>query len=372
MLRLCSLALMLTGAALAAPYKLATLLPISSPYAHNAESLNRGAELALRDLQDDLGKAGLQISLVKLDDQASVPTALKQAQQLIDDSSVMGVVSSYTSGITVPVSELLSKANLAQMAIGTASAVTDRKLGNISRVVARNDAQGKVMARYLKDEKQVRQVYVLSDATTYGDGLAGDFSASAQQLGIRVLGKLSTSKRSGFEQLAANIKALKPDYLYFGGEYDSALSMLNALRQLGVQTPIAGGDTLNDKAFFQASSKLQNGLVFSDIFGQLQSFANWTSFQQRYTAQFGSAPDALSLFGYDSAQVLLRGMIAATSNGTLTRPAVMNAVRAVRLNGVTGPIAFDAKGDRQGAPVFVIHIDPKSFLPTVLKVITRY
>lgn len=368
------LGLLVLGAAHAEPLTIATLLPMSGTYARNGQEIANGAELAVRRFEADFKKLGFELRLSRRDDEASVSKATTEARRLLGEADVMGVLSSYTSGITMPVSDVLSEGDLAQTCIGTASAVTDRGLANISRVVARNDAQGAMMAKYLQATAGAKRVFVISDATTYGNGLAQDFATAAQSLGLTVAGRSSVMKRDGFAGLAAQVKAAKPDYIYLGGAFDSSALILKGLRANGVTQPVAGGDTLNDKAFFKTVGPLMKDVIFTDTFGFLNSFSSGATFRAQYKAAFKTEPTALAMFGYDSALALVQGLKAAVEANGGRKPERANvaaSVRGLTTTGLTGPIGFDAKGDRRGAPVFVIRYDPATFTPKVLQLLTR-
>lgn len=69
------------------------------------------------------------------------------------------------------------------------------------------------------DEKDWRKsAYVLDDRGLYGKGLADVFSASAPDFGIAVLGREGIDpKAQEYRSLMTKIKALNPDFIYYGG-----------------------------------------------------------------------------------------------------------------------------------------------------------
>ena len=63
-------------------------------------------------------------------------------------------------------------------------------------------------------------------------------------------------------------------------------------------------------------------------------------FVAKYTAKYGAEPDALATLAYDAAWILLQ----AVSDAGVDDPAVVkDAMAAVRYDGVSGEITFDAQ-----------------------------
>ena len=97
-------------------------------------------------------------------------------------------------------------------------------LRNYWRVVTTDDNQGAAAAEFAKS-LGVKNVYVLNDRQTYGQGVAQAFTSSAKKLGLNVLsagdaGEGWDDKAPNYEALFTKIAALKPDMVYVGGIFD--------------------------------------------------------------------------------------------------------------------------------------------------------
>ena len=88
---------------------------------------------------------------------------------------------------------------------------------NYFRVVPADDLQGDVGASWAKT-LGASKVYVLDDTEIYGKGVADVFDASAQAIGLTVLGHdQAPGKSTDFKALAAKIADAGPDLVYYGG-----------------------------------------------------------------------------------------------------------------------------------------------------------
>ena len=73
-----------------------------------------------------------------------------------------------------------------------------------------------------------------------------------------------------------------------------------------------------------------------------------------FKKKFGKNPEPYAAEAYDSATIALKAIEAAAKGGKApSREDVATAVRKTKLNGITGEIEFDSKGDRKKAAYFV-------------------
>src|SRR5439155_15337922 len=85
------------------------------------------------------------------------------------------------------------------------------------RVVPADDIQGKVGAEWIV-KMGGKSVYVLDDRGLYGKGIADVFANTAEEKGIKILGREGIDpKAQEYRSLMTKIKALGPDWVYFGG-----------------------------------------------------------------------------------------------------------------------------------------------------------
>lgn len=365
--------LLLSSAAALTPVKVMTITSLSGPLSTLGTSTKLGGELAVRDHMAAMQALGFDLSVSTLDDGMKAELARADAQKAVADPAVLGVMGSIVSGMSIAVSEVLAPANLVQVSpLSTANEYTDRKLPTVNRVVARNGAQGVAMAAYAAQSLGAKRVFIVSDSTKYGDGLAADFQQGSAANKLTVVGNVSTVKRSGFGELVKLIAGKKPDLIYYGGQWDGAVGLLKELRAANVNIPFAGGDGLDTPEYAQIGKAAVRGTYYTTTFGPLNKFASASAFAQRYQQAFGQAPTIHSLFAYDAMNVLLTAIenAAKAQGGKLpSREEVAQAVRKVSLtNALTGQIQLDDQGDRVRAPLFIMKMDNQSFLPTVEKI----
>jgi len=340
--------------------KIASQSPLSGGQSVLGTGLRNAAELAIDQNSADLKAMGFDVQFVPFDDQAKPDVGVANAQQIVADPAILGIVGHFNSGVAIPSSEVYDQNNLVMVSpANTNPAVTDRGLKTVNRVCGRDDAQGAVGAQYAAS-LGLKSVYVLNDTTAYGAGVASYFRDNATALGMNVLGFEGTTETSNFDSIIQPILALNPDAVYMGGIYDQMGVFANQLAAAGYKGQLLGPDGLDSPDFAKLAGTAAVGTYYSSAAGPASAYPGTAQFVKDYTAKYGSAPTPYAAEAYDSASIVLAGILKAAqaANGDVpSRADVAAAVRATSdYQGITGAISFDANGDRADANYFVLKV----------------
>jgi branched-chain amino acid transport system substrate-binding protein len=339
--------------------KIASQSPLSGGQSVLGSGLRNGAELAIEQLGGPLEEMGFEIQFVPFDDQATPDVGVANAQQIVADPEILAVIGHFNSGVAIPSSEVYNDNDLVMVSpANTNPAVTDRGLPTVNRVCGRDDAQGAVGAEYAAS-LGLTSVYILHDTTAYGQGVAEFFQASAEGLGITVLGFEGTEERSNFEGLIQPIIALAPEAVYLGGIYDQFGVFVNQLATAGYTGQILGPDGLDSPDYAELAGDAAIGTYYTSAAGPASVFPAAEQFIADYTDAYGAPPTPYAAEAYDATAIVLAGIMRAAeaAEGLPTRAAVAAEVRAtVDYEGLTGLISFDGNGDRALANYFVLEV----------------
>lgn len=353
--------------------KIATVSPLSGGQAVLGEAIKLGAQLAIEEAQAKFKAMGFDLQLTPQDDQATPDVGVAVAKRIVNDPDLLGVVGHLNSGVAIPSSEVYKETNLAMVSpANTNPRVTDRGYLNVNRICGRDDVQGPVGADYAVKTLKKKRLFVIHDKTAYGQGLAEAFAARAKELGSSVVAFVGTEEASNFQPLILQMRALKPDLVYYGGIYDKGGVLLKQMRERGVVATFMGGDGLDSSDFVRIAGKAAIGSLYTSTAGPADLFPKAAAFAKNYKAKFGKNVESYSIYAYDAANVLLTALEAAIkANGGKkpTREAVSKAVREVKMDGLTGRIEFDNKGDRTLSDYYVFYMKTDSYPGVVQKVI---
>lgn len=372
---------LLPGMAQAATLKVATVSPLSGSLAPIGTEVRRGAELAVEAKVRAFKAQGYDLVLAPFDDQASATRAGGVAREILADGSVVGVVGALNSSVSNVLAGAFESARLATVSpASTNDALTSHNWSAFSRVVAPDRAQAVAAATYLQEEAGARSVFVISDNTAYGNGLATALQANLKRRSIAVSGYAGASDAAGIAAAVKRVSEANPDVVYYGGTDDIGAALVRALRAAGVKATFMGGDGLDSPSFAQRAGASATGVVYSTGFGPVSAYSGSEVFARQYQARYKAAPSGVAMLAYDAMNTLLSAVNSTLKSGGAlpTRAQVSGAVRKVNFSAcvnrsallcdsVSGPVAFDASGERMRSRVLVMRLgaDAKASIVTI-------
>jgi branched-chain amino acid transport system substrate-binding protein len=299
---------------------------------------------------------GYKVEFVPFDDQAKPDVGVANAKNIIADKDIMAVIGHLNSGVAIPSSEVYKEVNVAMISpANTNPVVTDRGYPNVNRVCGRDDVQGVVGSEFAHAQK-IKSAYIVHDKTQYGQSIAEFFKADSEKKGIKVLGFEGTEEKSNFDPIITPIKAKNPDLIYFGGIYDQAAPFFKQAREKGVKSKFMGPDGMDSSDLTKIAGKAVVGMSYTSAAGPASALPKAKAFVDEFKKKFGKNPEPYAAEAYDAATIALRAIEETAKKGKVSREDVSSAVRKTKLSGITGEIAFDAKGDRQKAQYFVLQV----------------
>jgi len=335
--------------------KIGQVAPLTGPQAHLGKDNDNGARLALEELNAQgvtIGGAKVKFELVSEDDQADPKTGTIVAQKLVD-AKVAGVIGHLNSGTSIPASDIYNKAGIPQISpSATAVKYTASGYKTTFRLMANDAQQGKVLGEYAV-RLGAKKIAVIDDRTAYGQGLADEFEKAAKTAGATIVGREYTSDRStDFRAILTNIKGKQPDLVFFGGMDSQAGPMAAQMKSLAIKARLLGGDGAQSVEFIKLAGRAAEGSIASSPGLPLDKMPGGKGFTDRFTAKYGQI-QIYAPYAYDATMTLVEAMQKANS----TEPSkYLPELAKISRQGVTGPIAFDEKGDLKSGPITLYEV----------------
>lgn len=334
--------------------KIGSAAPITGPQAHIGIDIRNGTQLAV----DDINAAGLTIDgkkikleLVAEDDEANPTKATTVAQKLVD-SKVVAVVGHFNSGASIPASKIYSDAGIPQISpSSTNPKYTQQGFKTTFRVVANDDQQGPVGAKFALQKLKPKTIAVIDDSTAYGQGIADTFEATAKAGGAKIVAREhTTDKDTDFKAILTKIKGRKPELIFFGGIDPQAGPMAKQMTELGIKAKFMGGDGIQTQNFIKLAGNAAEGAMASMPGLPKDQMPGGARFLEKFKARFNAEVELYAPMGYDAVFVFVEAMKRANS----TDPAkFLPEIGKTDYQGVIGPIAFDDKGDLKNGPITI-------------------
>ena len=352
MFRVGAVITLLSGSALAqdAVIRLSHVAPMSGGEAHFGRDNANGAILAVEDLNVrgiTIGGKKVKFELVNEDDAADPKQGTAVAQKLVD-AKVNGVIGHMDSGTTIPASRIYHDAGIPQISpSATNPQYTKQGYKTAFRVVANDGQLGGTLGKYAIETLKAKNIAVIDDRTAYGQGVASEFvkGAKAALPGVQITQQYTTDKATDFNAILTAIKGKNPDIVFFGGMDNVGGPMLRQMKQLGINAKFMGGDGIctTELPKLAGDGLSDNQVVCAEAGGVTgPKEKDMAQFIERYKKRFNIDVQLYAPYVYDAVMTMAAAMQKANS----AEPAkYLPELAKISYEGVTGPIAFDSKGD---------------------------
>lgn len=328
-------------------YKIAVVAPLSGNDPALGESIIHGAELAVKEANDNGGINGKKMSLIKEDDGGLVGEGAFFAYRLTRTDMILGVIGHLDSDVSIPASEFYSRAMIPQISPGTTSPYfTEREAtkGYVFRTIGRDDAQGKILADYVI-KSGFKRVAILYRDRAYGRSLSGEFAkalktypSSKARPAIVYFDKIEVGKKD-YGSLLSYLSSYKPDIVFLAGEYNDAGYLVKDFPKYGLEkTQFLGGDGIYHNEFIKIGGINTEGAVVISAPPIVDK-----DFVIKYKKLFKQDPTGYSANSYDATNILISAI---KKVGEPDSEKIAQEVATTKdFNGVTGTITLDKNGD---------------------------
>lgn len=313
----------------------------------------QGSQMAAAEFGKDIAP-GFSLEIVSEDDQCSGPGGTTIGNKIAANPSIVGVIGFMCSSGEIPGTEILDKAHIVSISpSATAVQVVSRGLATVNRTAFSDNVQGRADATFALKELKVTKAAIIHDGSPYGQGLAEVFAAAFKAGGGTIVGdeEAVTVGEKDFRATLTKVAANQPELIFFGGFWPEAAVLVTQKNEVGMdKTLFMGADGMKEVKFIETTGQAGQGSYAS--FGSAAEGNTYDQFVTAYLAKGGKKENIVfSPQSYDGTRVLaeaLKKVAHVDANGDLTigRKALAEAVRQVRIDGVTGPISFDNTGDR--------------------------
>lgn len=319
--------------------------PLTGPQAHYGQDNLNGARMAIEDINAGSPRIDgrrVRFELLAEDDQADPRTGTIVAQRLVDEG-VRGVVGHFNSGVSIPASRIYADARVPQLSVSTAVRYTRQGHRTAFRLMADDDQQGAALGRYATGRLRLTRLAVIDDRTAYGQGLADAFVAALEAAGARVVRREYVTDRDiDFRANLTAIRAADPEAIFFAGYDTQAGPLARQMRELGINLPLLGGETINTAKFIQLAGPAAEGHFASTPGAALSRRPSGKAFAEKYRRRYKQEIGLYAPYFYDGVMVLATAMQRA---GSSDPQRYLPELRSIRHAGITADIEFGVNGD---------------------------
>jgi len=347
--------------------KIGVQAPITGKYANEGQGIDQAVRLLAEQINAKGGVLGKQIEVVSCDDEGTAMKAAICAKDLVNRGVKM-VIGSYTSTCAEAAQATYYRAGVLQTTDGTSDSLTENGYWTFFRNSFPNSAEAEFAAKYLVEEKKYQKIAILSDFSSYADGLGTAVEKAVKAVDGNVIyrGKIKSGAQN-FTPVITQIKSKKPDVLFFSGYFSDGGLIRSQMVALGLKADFVGGDSNDNPDFLKLAGKSAQGAYIINVpTPELLPYDLAKDFLKAYKAKYNMMPPSIwTLLNVDGMRAFIYAMEQNNSFDTKKASEFLHQMKDYP--GITGPISFAKDGNRIGSGYMAYRIEADGSYKIVFK-----
>ena len=373
-----------------APLVIAIAVGTDEPIDTGVDQAIKGVEEYITEVNQAGGINGQKLKIEIFNDGNNPEQAQEVAQEIAQNSNALVVLGHYYSSTSIAAGKIYQEFGIPAInASATADEVTK---GNdwYFRTRVNGSSQMNFLAFYLKQVLGYSTVSLIYDAREgYSSSVSKAFERGAEEHQVTIQNKwnIAADNEKDLNQkitsLASELTVMKPEQvglIVILTIEDPAVKIVSTIKRRGLSYPIVGGDTLSSGTFVQRFQKYpeeqeQPGYFTNRIYSVSQLVfdvlgESAQEFRSNYLKKYNQDPSWVAATFYNAAKVAVAAIARAevTGNPRLLQQerlkirnqiAMMNSLDKA-IEGINGPIYFNADGDSNQSMVMSVIVNNQS------------
>jgi len=317
-------------------------------------SAHRGISLAVQEVNALGGVRNKKLKLITLDSLGRPDESARAITKLITQNKSSVIMTGVISSNALAMAPIAQQNKIPFIAtIATHPKVTDAG-DHIFRVCLMDSFQGTVMAKFASEHLKLKKIAILKDVKSdYSIGLAETFTSVLQSAGGEViLDQVYSAGDIDFKSQLTAIRSKNPEAIYIPGYYTDVSLIARQARELGIKSPLLGGDGWDSPKLKEIGGDALSGSYFSGFYSPEAPAPQLKSFLANYEKAYGSMPDGLAVMGYEGVQVLVDAIKRAPQ---VDAQGIREALAKTKeVETLTGQVSMDEKRNAERAAVVLM------------------
>lgn len=347
--------------------KVGVQAPITGQYANEGQGIDQSVRLLAEQINAKGGVMGKQIEVITCDDEGTAMKAAICAKELVNNEVKM-VIGSYTSTCAEAAQPTYFKAGVLQTSDGTSDSLTKHGYWTFFRNSFPNSAEATFAADYIVNEKKYKRIAILSDFSSYADGLANEVEGAVKGLGGNIVAREKVKAGSqNFTPVLTQLKSKKPDVIFYAGYYSDGGLIRAQQIALGIKADFIGGDANDNVDFAKLAGNAAAGSYIINVpTPEMLPYDLAKDFLKAYKAKYDMMPPSIwTILNVDGMRAFIHAMEENQSFDTKKAADYLHTLKDYP--GITGPISFAPDGNRVGSGYMTYEIQKDNSYKIVYK-----
>ena len=324
--------------------------PLTGDYATYGISVQKGAQIAVDEINEKGGVNGYTVKLEIEDDQADPQQAVQAYAKLMDNGMNLSLGST-TSGACVALVKEAKEDGIVTMT-PSASQKEATAYENNFRVCFLDPDQGTYSADFIKENNLATKVAVLYDkSNTYSVGVYKAFAKEAEKLGLNIVTTqaFTDSSNTDFSSQIQAVKNSGAELLFMPFYQQEAAAVLMQAQGVLENVTYFGVDGMDGvlEKLGTENQAIANGVMLLTPFSASSSDPTVANFVAKYKEKYNATPDQFAADAYDAVYALCAAFEKAglETDDPEFNQAVAKAMTEIEVTGATGVMTWSADGE---------------------------
>lgn len=324
--------------------------PLTGDYATYGISVQKGAQIAVDEINEKGGVNGYTVKLEIEDDQADPQQAVQAYAKLMDNGMNLSLGST-TSGACVALVKEAKEDGIVTMT-PSASQKEATAYDNNFRVCFLDPDQGTYSADFIKENNLATKVAVLYDkSNTYSVGVYEAFAKEAEKLGLNIVTTqaFTDSSNTDFSSQIQAVKNSGAELLFMPFYQQEAAAVLMQAQGVLENVTYFGVDGMDGvlEKLGTENQAIANGVMLLTPFSASSSDPTVANFVAKYKEKYNATPDQFAADAYDAVYALCAAFEKAglETDDPEFNQAVAKAMTEIEVTGATGIMTWSADGE---------------------------
>jgi len=270
------------------------------------KDLLNGATLAAEEINAagyKMGEHPLTVKIEASDDRGDVALSKQQAQTFVDSgvNAIIGPVNTPQAAAAIPV---VSAKGIPQMITATGASLLGLGNGNVLRLLASDDKQGRAMASFANEISASKRIATITEKSDYGRGLLRTFDDALKAKTLAPVLAVELDDGPLPADLVARLKDAKVDVIALFAREPQLNALLDAMETAGLtEVIVLGTNVVRNKSVAQRPVRIK-ALYATATAIDASEFPEGKAFLERFRHRFGAEPVWGAQISYDAVYAL--------------------------------------------------------------------
>jgi branched-chain amino acid transport system substrate-binding protein len=295
--------------------KLAFFLPLTGDLMQYGLSLQKGAELALKQYNE---KNGTNYIVEFNDDKGDPTESVNVANKIVSDPTVIAGLGSFNSSCAMAAAPVFEE-NKMLLLSPTASHTDFPTMGDyIFASVISQKYEGAMYADELKKQDVGTKVAIIYQNTDFGVQATELFANRWKEIGGTIVANEAfvPGSTKDFSPVISKIKQQEPEILYISASYSDAAQIFIQAKNLDLNTTFVGPATcLNEEFLELVGTQVDGSIMLStnpcfmpSVLETADLDENTKAFVNTYEEAYNEIPDGFAAQAFDAVNILLESV----------------------------------------------------------------